>query len=225
MRTGGEGMDKSFAVFGLGRFGGTLVKAFHESGIEVIAVDKDEDKIKAYSDLATYAVRISQIDETTLNDMGVRNVNHAFVSFGDDLQASILASLLLKDMGVPKVWTKSQNAHHTKVLEKIGVDRVIQPSHDVAKRIAKHIVSDKMIDFIELSDRYSIVEIEATPKIDGLTLQKLNLRVRYGCTIVGIQRGTEFNISPPVDEVIHEGDTLIIIGRNDDIDRFEKEGM
>ena len=118
-------MNKSFAVFGLGHFGGTLVQEFHEQGIEVIAVDKDEDKVKEFSELATYAVCTRNMDESLLNDLGVRNVDHAFVSFGDDLEASILTSLLLKDIGVPKVWTKSQNSHHTKVLKRIGVDRVI----------------------------------------------------------------------------------------------------
>ncbi|GAA3724143.1 Ktr system potassium transporter KtrC [Salinicoccus jeotgali] len=218
-------MNKSFAVFGLGHFGGTLVQEFHEQGIEVIAVDKDEDKVKEFSELATYAVCTRNMDESLLNDLGVRNVDHAFVSFGDDLEASILTSLLLKDIGVPKVWTKSQNSHHTKVLKRIGVDRVIQPSHDMAKKIARHINSDKMIDFIELSDKYSMAEIVATSKIDGETVSSLNLRAKYGCIIVGIHRDDGFNISPPIDAKIFEGDILIIIGRNDDIARFEKTGL
>ncbi|KIH69955.1 potassium channel family protein [Salinicoccus roseus] len=218
-------MVKSFAVFGLGQFGGTLVKEFHSMGIEVIAIDRDENKVNEFSPFATYAVCTQSLDENLLKELGIKNVDHAFVSFGDDLEASILTSLMLKDIGVNKVWTKSQSVHHTTVLKKIGVDRVIQPSFDVAKKIARHIISDKMIDFIELSDTYSMVEIAATPKINQITIGDLDIRARFGCTVVGVQRDDAFVISPPIDEMINTGDVLIIIGHNADIDRFEKEGI
>ncbi len=218
-------MKKSFAVFGLGRFGGTIVKELFDMEIEVIAVDKDENKVNEFSKFATYAVSADAIDETFLKNLGVRNIDHAFVSFGSDLQASILTALLLKEMEVPQVWAKAKNDEHAKVLEKIGVDRVIHPERDVAKKITKHIVSDKMIDFIELSDEYSMVEIIATKKIDQKTLGELEVRSKYGCTVVGIQRNDHFIISPSTDEVIQTDDVLIIIGSNKNITRFEKDGV
>lgn len=218
-------MEKSFAVFGLGRFGGTIVKELHGMEIEVIAIDKDQDTVNEYSKFATYAVCANAIDEAFLKNLGVRNIDHAFVSFGDDLQASILTALLLKEMEVPKVWAKAKNDEHAKVLEKIGVDRVIHPERDVAKKITKHIVSDKMTDFIELSDEYSMVEIMATKKINQKTLDELSIRRNYGCTVIGIQRNEKFIISPTMDEVINTGDVLVIVGSNKDITRFEKEGV
>ncbi|MEY2373339.1 potassium channel family protein [Lysinibacillus capsici] len=215
-------MKKSFAVFGLGRFGGTIVKEFHDMGFEVVAVDKDEAKVNEYMNYATQAFCANAVDETTLIQLGIRNVDHAFVSFGGDIQASILSSLLLKEIGVKKVWAKAQNEYHSKVLEKIGVDKVIHPERDVAKRIARHIVSDKMIDFIELSKEHSIVEIVVTKKLIYRNLGELNVRAKYGCTIVGIQRQGTFIVSPTAQEVLTKDDVLIIIGHNKDIARFEE---
>ncbi|RPK06091.1 potassium channel family protein [Priestia endophytica] len=218
-------MKKLFAVFGLGRFGSTLVKEFYNMGIEVLAVDTDEARVSEYANYATYAVCASSIDETVLRQLGVGNVDHAFVSFGNDMQTSILTSLLLKEIGVRKVWAKAQNEYHSKVLEKIGVDRVIHPERDVAKRIAHHITSDKMIDFIELSKEYSIVEIVATNKLDHHSLEELDVRAEYGCNIVGIQRHGRFMVAPVAEEIIYKDDVLIVMGHNQDIARFEKEGV
>lgn len=218
-------MKKSFAVFGLGRFGGTIVKEFYNIGIDVVAVDKDETKVNEHMNYATHVFCTNAVDETVLKQMGIHNVDHAFVSFGDDLQASILTSMLLKEMGVAKVWTKAQNEYHSKVLGKIGVDRVIQPEREVAKRMVRHIVSDKIIDFIELSKDYSMVEIVATSKLDYCSFSELNVHAKYGCTIVGIQRHGCFIVSPSAEEVIYKDDVLIIIGDNKDIARFEREGV
>lgn len=107
-------MQKSYAVFGLGQFGGSLVKAFHAKGAEVLGIDKSEEKVNEYSTYATYTICANAVDEKTLKQIGIRNIDHAFVSFGDDIEASILTSLLLIEMGVPKVWTKAQNDYHQK---------------------------------------------------------------------------------------------------------------
>lgn len=216
---------KQFAVFGLGRFGGSLVKEFHALGIEVLAIDKSHEKIQQYSNYATHAVKANAMDEKTLKQLGVRNVDHAFVSFGDDIEASILTSLILIELGVPQVWAKAQNDYHQRVLEKIGVNRVIHPERDMAKRIAHHIISEKMIDYIELSREYSMVEVVATKKLLDKSLSDLNIRTRFGCNVVGIQRGEEISVSPGDNEIISLGDVLIIIGKNKDIINFEEDGM
>ncbi|MDQ0225447.1 potassium channel family protein [Metabacillus niabensis] len=218
-------MKKQFAVFGLGRFGGSLVKEFYKQGIEVLAIDKSEEKIQQYAQYATHAVRANGVDERSLKKLGVKNVDHAFVSYGDDIEASILTSLLLKELGIPKVWAKAQNDYHQKVLDKIGVDRVIHPERDMAKRIAHHIISEKMIDYIELSKEYSLVEIVATKKLYNKTISDLDIATRYGCNVVGIQRGEEICVSPSMNEKIVMGDVLLIIGKNKDIVHFEEVGM
>ncbi len=218
-------MKKQYAVFGLGRFGGSLVKEFHELGVEVLAIDIDQEKVDQYAQFVTYAVQINGIDEAAIKQAGIKNIDHAFVSFGENIESSILTSLLLKEMGIPKVWAKAHNEYHARVLDKIGVDRVIHPERDMAKRIAHHIVSEKMIDYIELSEDYSMVEIVATDKIHNKSLLDLNIRAKYGCNIVGIQRGKGIIVSPPADEVILKGDVLIVMGRNNGIGRFERHGV
>ena len=216
---------KNFAVFGLGRFGGSLVKEFHELGVEVLAIDISVEKVNEYSRYATHAIQANAIDENTLKQLGVRNFDLAFVSFGENIEASILTSLLLKDLGVSKVWAKAQNDYHHKVLEKIGVDKVIHPERDMAKRIANHIASEKIIDYIELSDEYSIVEVIASDKLHKKTLSDLNLRTKFGCSLVGIQRGKDIMVSPAANEGLIKGDILIVIGHNADSHRFEEEGV
>jgi len=216
-------MKKSVAVFGLGRFGEALVKEFSKMKVDIIAVDQDEDKVAAHMSLSSYSVCANAADETVLKKLGVKSVDQAFVSFGSDIQSSILTALLLKEMGVAEVWAKAKNDHHSKILEKIGVDHIIHPEREAAKRIAKHSLSSQMIEFLELSDDYSVVEIRATGKIDGIQLKNLNLRAKYGCTIAGIHRDDQFIISPAPEEVIYTHDILIIIGHNKDIARLEKE--
>lgn len=218
-------MKKQYAVFGLGRFGGSLVKEFYELGVEVLAIDIDQEKVDQYAQFVTYAVQINGIDEAAIKDAGMKNIDHAFVSFGENIESSILTSLLLKEMEIPQVWAKAHNDYHAKVLDKIGVDRVIHPERDMAKRIAHHIVSEKMIDYIELSEDYSMVEIVASDKIHNKSLLDLNIRAKYGCNIVGIQRGKEIIVSPPAEEVIFKGDVLIVMGRNKGIGRFERHGV
>ncbi|MGD6872071.1 potassium channel family protein [Sutcliffiella horikoshii] len=218
-------MKKQFVVIGLGRFGGSIVEEFSTLGVEVLAIDKDEDNINKISEYATHAVQANATDEATLNSLGIRNFDHAIVSMGDDIESSILTSLLLKEMGIKQVWVKATNKYHQKVLEKIGVDRIIQPERDMAKRVAHHVVSDKIFDYIELSNNHSIVELFASKKVSNKSLTDLDLRAKYGCTLIGIQRDGDIIISPPADEIIRQGDLLIILGRNEDIHRFEDVGI
>ncbi|ART75594.1 potassium transporter Trk [Sutcliffiella horikoshii] len=218
-------MKKQFVVIGLGRFGGSIVEEFSTLGVEVLAIDKDEDNINKISEYATHAVQANATDEATLNSLGIRNFDHAIVSMGDDIESSILTSLLLKEMGIKQVWVKATNKYHQKVLEKIGVDRIIQPERDMAKRVAHHVVSDKIFDYIELSNNHSIAELFASKKVSNKSLTDLDLRAKFGCTLIGIQRDGDIIISPAADEVIREGDLLIILGRNEDIHRFEDVGI
>ncbi|WP_163582672.1 potassium channel family protein [Gracilibacillus saliphilus] len=218
-------MKKQYAVFGLGQFGGNLVKSFAELGEDVLAIDTNPSKVKKYSKIATHAVQANGVDEASLKEIGIRNFDHAFVSFGENIEASILTSLLLKDLGVSRVWSKAQNDYHHKVLSKIGVDRVIQPEREMARRIAHHTVSDNVIDYIELSEDYSMVEVVATNKLHNKSLAELSVKERFGCTIVGIHRDKEMIVSPVAEEKVLKDDLLIVMGRNSEIYRFEKEGV
>lgn len=218
-------MKKSFVVIGLGRFGGTLVKELTQLGAEVLAVDIDENTVNHYTEIATQAVIVEELEEHTLKKLGIRNFDHAIVSFGEDIKSNILTSLLLKEMGVPQVWAKAHDDYHAKVLEKIGIDQVIHPERDMAIRIAHQLVSKKIIDYIELSQEYSIAEVVASRKLHNKNLIELDIRKRFGCNIVAIQRGEEIMVSPSPDKIILEGDILVVIGRNEDISRFDEKGV
>lgn len=217
--------NTQFAVFGLGRFGGSLVKALHQNGVEVLAVDIDQKKVDEYAKYAVQAVQVPNLDETTLQMLDIASFDHVFVSFGDNIEGSVLLTLLLKEMGVKKVWAKASNDNHQKVLLKIGADRVIHPERDMAKKIANYISSQSIIDYIELSNEHSIVEIIASPKIYNKTLQDLDTRRSFGCNIIAIKRNGVVKISLLPNELILKGDILVVIGRKTAIKSFEEEGV
>ncbi|MXQ54063.1 NAD-binding protein [Shimazuella alba] len=217
--------NKQFAVFGLGRFGGSLVKELYQNGIEVLAVDNDQKKVDEYAKYAIQAVQVQKLDEETLRMLDITSFDHVFVSFGDNIEGSVLLTMLLKEMGVKKVWAKASSDNHQKVLNKIGADQVIHPERDMAKKIANYISSKSIIDYIEISNEHSIVEIIASPKIYNKTLQDLDTRNRFGCNIIAIKRNNVVKISLIPNELILKDDVLVVIGRKTAIRRFEEEGV
>ncbi|CAG9619889.1 potassium channel family protein [Sutcliffiella rhizosphaerae] len=214
---------KEFAVIGLGRFGGSMVKALSDEGVEVLAIDNDVEKVNQFAHIASHAVVGDTTDEAVLKSLGIRNFDHVIVAIGDNIQASILTTLILKELGVKKVTVKATNDYHEKVLKKIGADQVVHPERDMGRRIAHNIVSNNVLDYLELSDEHSIVEIVASRRLDGFTLIDLDIRAKYGINIVAIKRGREIIVSPQATDVILKGDILIVIGADKDINRFEKK--
>ncbi|MEW9501466.1 potassium channel family protein [Jeotgalibacillus marinus] len=218
-------MKKEFVVVGLGRFGGSIVRELIEQGMEVMAIDKFEDKIDEFANIATHAVMADSTDESVLRSLGIRNFDHVIVAIGDDIQASILTTLMLKEIGVKKITVKAQNDYHEKVLRRIGADKVVHPERDMGKRIAHNIVSNNVLDYLELSDEHSIVEIVANDLLIGNTIIGLDIRAQYGINIVAIKRQDDIIVSPQATDEIQEGDVLIVIGADTDINRFEKRVM
>ncbi|WP_077247324.1 MULTISPECIES: potassium channel family protein [Bacillaceae] len=218
-------MKKEFVVIGLGRFGGSICRALSEQGMEVMAIDVDEDRVNEFAAIASHAVVADTTDESVLKSLGIRNFDHVIVAIGDDIQSSILTTLMLKEIGVKKVTAKAQNDYHEKVLRKIGADHVVHPERDMGRRIAHNMISNNVLDYLELSDEHSIMEIVANKVLAGNSLIDLDIRARYGINIVAIKRGREIFVSPQADEKIAEGDILIVIGADSDINRFEQKVM
>lgn len=216
-----SGSKKEFAVIGLGRFGGSICRELSQLGMEVMAIDVDEDRVNEFSNIASHAVIADSTDELVLKSLGIRNFDHVVVAIGDNIQASILTTLMLKELGVENITVKATNDYHEKVLRKIGADQVVHPERDMGKRIANTIASTSVLDYLELSDEHSVVELMANKRIHGQTLRDLNIRARFGLNIVAIKRGKEIFVSPRATEAIYEGDILIMIGADDEIDRFE----
>lgn len=215
-------MKKEFVVIGLGRFGGSICRTLAQEGMEVLAIDVDEDRVHEFSDIVSQAVVADTTDETTLKDLGIRNFDHVIVAIGDNIQASILTTLILKELGVKKVTVKALNDYHEKVLAKIGADAIVHPERDMGRRIANNMISTNVLDYLELSDEHSIVELIASKKMDGKTLIEMDVRAKFGCNVVAIKRENQIIVSPMAIEIIQEGDILIVIGADKDIDRFGK---
>ena len=218
-------MRQNYAIIGLGRFGGSICRTLVESGQEVLAIDSSEDRVNEYMNIATHAVVGNAQDEMTLRSLGIRNFDHVIVAIGEDIQASILVTLMIKEMGVPNVVAKAQNEYHARVLEKIGADRVVHPERDMGVRIAHNLVSKNILEFIELSDEFSLAEIKvANPKFFNKSLLELNFRQRFGLTVVAIRRvGGDVVVSPAANEIVRENDNLLVIGNTDEVDILDEK--
>ncbi|MEH6946018.1 TrkA family potassium uptake protein [Peribacillus asahii] len=216
-------MKKVFAVIGLGRFGGSIVRTLAQEGMEVLAIDADEDRVNEFAKIASHAIVGDTTDENVLKSIGISNFDHVIVAIGENIQASILTTLMLKELGVEHVTVKAQNDYHEKVLRKIGADTVVHPERDMGRRIAHNIVSNNILDYLELSEDHSIVEIVASEKMTGKSIFDLDIRARYGLNIVAIKRGTNINVSPQAHDAINAGDILIVVGADTDISRFERK--
>ncbi|XJZ28339.1 potassium channel family protein [Bacillota bacterium Lsc_1132] len=216
-------MKKDFAVIGLGRFGGSICRTLAEQGKEVLAIDLNEERVNEFSTIASHAVSGDSTDEAMLRSIGIRNFDHVIVAIGEDIQSSILTTLILKELGVRNVTAKAQNDYHEKVLRKIGADHVVHPERDMGIRIANNMSSNSVLDYLALSDQHSIVEFVANEKIGGRTILDLDIRKKYGVNIVAIKRDSNIIVSPQAKEMIQPNDVLIAIGNDDDLDKFERK--
>jgi len=203
---------KQFIVIGLGRFGSAVATTLVELGHEVLGVDNDEERVNDLKDKITQAVQADITEERVLKELGVKNFDAAIVSIGTNLEASILVTMMLKEMGLKYIIAKALNNLHAKVLEKIGVDKIVFPERDMGIRIARSLIIPNIKDYIELEPDYSVIEIEALPEFTDKTLSELDLRNKYGINILAIKRNDSFNISPQAKDVIKKGDFLIVIG-------------
>lgn len=215
---------KQFAILGMGRFGSSVAKTLYNLGFEVLVVDHDEHRVQEMLDVVTHAVQADAKDEDALRSLGLRNFDVVVVAIGQDIEVSILASLILKEMGVKTLVAKAQNDMHGKVLAKIGVDKVIFPERDMGVRVAHNLISPNILDHIELSDDYSIVDIVAGPALIGKNLRQLDLRNKYGCNVMGIKsKSGGMNIAPHAEDLIKEHDILVIVGHNENLHKFEMQ--
>ncbi|MDQ0150475.1 potassium channel family protein [Eubacterium multiforme] len=214
-------MKKQFVIIGLGRFGSSIAETLYTLGNDVLVIDKDEDLIQDISDKVTHAVQMDATDEGALRTLGLRNFDVAVVTIGSNIQASVMATLLVKELGVKYIIAKGNSDLHAKVLYKIGADRVILPEKDMGVRVAHNLVSESILDFIELSPDYSIMEIEAPEEWQNKTIRELKLRSKYGINVMAIKRDDEINLSPPADFVVESKDIFVAIGSAEDLSKLE----
>ncbi|MCT4565910.1 MAG: TrkA family potassium uptake protein [Maledivibacter sp.] len=215
-------MKKQFVIVGCGRFGSSVAKTLYNMDHEVLVVDRNEETIQSVADHVTHAVQADATDENSIKSLGIRNFDVAVVTIGSNIQSSILVTLMVKELGVKYVVAKAQNELHAKVLYKIGADRVVFPEREMGVRVAHNLVSSNIMDYIELAPDYSIVEVATLNEWIGKSLRELNMRSTYGINVMAIKHGPNIDISPSATDLIEEGDVLVVIGHNDDIQKIEK---
>jgi trk system potassium uptake protein TrkA len=226
---------RQFVVIGLGRFGSSIARALSDMNFEVLAIDKDESLVNAMENVVSQAVVMDATDEKALRELGVQEFDTAIVSMGETIEDSIMITLALKELGVRQVIVKAQNDLHSKILKKVGADRITLPEREMAEKLAQSLASPKIFDFIEVSDTHGIIEMVVPKKFASKTLNDLKLREKYRVSVIAIRRKlpyskpdgtTDFKedviIGPGgVDEII-SGDVLIMLGTNEDLDKVRK---
>jgi len=221
-------MKKQYAVIGLGRFGYSVAKTLAELGEDVIAIDNNEERVKKIADFVTESVVLDAMDEKALRSVGLQNVDVAIVSIGENIEASILVVMLLKEMGVQNIIAKAVTSLHGKVLENLNVTKIVYPERDMAIRVAQQLTRPTILEHLELSPEYSIIEIPAPSFMAGTMLKDTGLRNKYGINLIAIRRRspktglTEWNVNPSPTDVIQNDDILVVIGSNSDLERLNK---
>lgn len=203
---------KAFAVLGLGRFGASVARNLAAAGFEVLAVDQDEHLVQAIAGEVTHAVQADLTDEAALANLGLRNFDVVVVGIGSNIQASILATLMLKEMGVPYIVAKATSDHHARVLEKVGADRVVSPEKEMGERVANALSTANLVDYIAFAPGFSIVEVLSPEESHGKSLKELNWGAKLGVNVVAIRRGDQVKPAPGAGDVIQKGDVLIAAG-------------
>ncbi|WP_128893658.1 potassium channel family protein [Longirhabdus pacifica] len=216
--------QKQFVVIGLGGFGSNVAIELINQGYEVLGIDLDEHIASEHSTLLTHVVSADATDEDVIRSLGITNFDCAILSIGEHIQAGIMAAIILKELGVKQIVAKAVSELHGRVLEKIGVDKIIYPEKEVAIRIAHQIVQPKTLDYISLSKNCNIAEFSVPSKICGKKVEELKLH-KSGCDVVAIHTKNDAIVSPDQSFVLCEQDKLLLIGSPKQIERFEHELM
>lgn len=212
-----------FAVIGLGKFGFHAAKALFEDGNEVLAIDTDRNRVQAIDPFATEAIVLDAMDKEALRSLGLEEMDAVIVSTGTSSSISIMICLYLNELGVKRILAKALDADHEKVLRRVGATEIIHPERDMALRISRSLSRPNMLDFIPISSEFDLIQIEAPKGFSGLNLKHLNLRAKYEVHIIAIKKKDpeSFVLVPSADYVIEDTDTLIILGKSEDIKRIK----
>jgi len=217
---------KQFAVLGLGRFGEAMAITLSELGANVIAVDSDEDKVQNIADKVTYAVQTDVTDFNALKAIGIGNVDAVIVALTANLNSSIVAVINAQELGVHTVYAKAHNRMHERVLKKLGVERVFSPEHDMGERMAHSLYAENFFEMLELDTENSIMEINALHLWEKKSLLELDFRGHYGVNVIAIRSEEDgLNVSPLANDIINPRDTLVLLGRDLDLNELKRQQL
>ncbi len=215
---------KQFAVIGLGRFGESVVNVLVENGFDVLAVDKNKEVVQKVSKIATHVIEADIREQEVLDKLGFNNFDVTIICIGNDMEASIMAIMKAKEKGVKSVVAKAQTQIQKDILEKIGADRVVLPEKEMGIKVATNLITTSVIDFITLSEKFAIAEVDPLNKWKGLSLIDSNVRAEAKLNVVAIKRMKNIIVSPSPYEIIEDGDILVVVGENKDIQNVMEVG-
>ena len=216
-------MEKQYAVLGMGSFGESVALTLENMGCDVLVMDDSYEKIQDISDKVSYAMKADVSDPDALQALGGKNLDGVVVAVSENLEAGIMATMLCKEMGIPLVVAKAKNKLQGAILKRVGADRIVYPEIEMGSRVAKSLVSREFMDWIELSNDYSMVEIAVPDKWVGRTLVDINVRERLGINVVGIIVNGTFDVTLHPQKPLPEGGILIVIGANDVLEKFDSK--
>ena len=216
-------MEKQYAVLGMGSFGESVALTLENMGCDVLVMDDSYEKIQDISDKVSYAMKADVSDPDALQALGGKNLDGVVVAVSENLEAGIMATMLCKEMGIPLVVAKAKNRLQGAILQRVGADRIVYPEIEMGSRVAKSLVSREFMDWIELSNDYSMVEIAVPDKWVGRTLVDINVRERLGINVVGIIVNGKIDVTLDPQKPLPEGGILIVIGANDVLEKFDSK--
>jgi trk system potassium uptake protein TrkA len=208
-----------YAVIGLGKFGATVVRSLHERGHEVIAIDRDRNRVQEVRDTSTQAIEANCTDQDTLRALGLQDADAVVVSLGEQMDASILVTLYLKELGLKEIVVKAVSEDHGKILHLIGATEIVHPERDTARRVARGLGLRSIVEYLPLAADSSLVEVQVPAEFLGKTLAELEIRKRYQVLVVAIKRGEGLVIATGGDERLLAGDILVLVGKDSDLDK------
>ena len=215
--------EDAVLIIGLGRFGSALADGLVRLGHDVLGVDGDYNRVQEWSGVLTHVVQADSTNEAAMRQIGAQDFHTAVVAIGNDIEASVLSTSVLVDLGVPEVWGKAITAPHGRILERVGAGHVVYPERDAGARVA-HLLTGRLIDYIEFDDGFAIVKMRPPQLLHDRTLGEVGLRSKYGITIVGVKRpGHDFTYAKP-DTRVTARDTIIVSGATELVEKFAAEG-
>ena len=215
---------KEYIVIGLGQFGMSIAQTLMQNDCEVLVLDINEKRTRAIADSVTCAVTGNVMDAELLAGLGIRNFDGAVIAIGENMEASIMATMVVNELGVPHILAKAQSELPAKILRKVGADRVVLPEWEMGIRYANNMVHDNFFDAVELSPDISMIEINVRREWEGKSLKQLNMRAKYKINVIGIKSEDGFDVNPDPDEPLNANSKLVSIGRNEVLNKLA-EGL
>jgi trk system potassium uptake protein TrkA len=211
-----------FVVIGLGRFGASVATTLVEHGRSVLAIDSDRARVQHLSTVLPHVVELDATNIDALRQVGVENFDTGLVCIGTDFESNLLATVLLRQLGVKQVIAKARTRTQRNILLKVGADEVILPEHEAGIRLGRKMAAGHLVDYLEVSDEVGVVELIAPPSLWGHTLSEASLRQRYGLNVMAIRRGDDLIVSPSASFRVEQNDLLVVLGRIEDAERLRQ---